>query len=257
MKSKTLHYIASLVLFIIGVTILGIHITNYRKRELYQDLATTIGTDENTIVTGKITALSTGHAFGQSRFPDDNGNIIITPSRSGNVTITSGATVQGKLVANGGVCVGSSTACISKSDIDKVNQYSSDQEPATSFRAGVNSNRCLDIKNNDTRNGNTVQMYSCNNSGAQKFKYMPSTKQIRNIGTGKCIDVAGGQGNRVHLWDCQPDNMNQKFSFNPSTNAFHWVGDRRKCLDRPGGSTVDGAEIRMWECNATEAQTWY
>jgi hypothetical protein len=37
------------------------------------------------------------------------------------------------------------------------------------------------------------------------------------------------------------------------TGAVRALG---KCLDVPGSSTANGAQLQLWDCNGTGAQTW-
>lgn len=262
MNNKTMYYIASLVLFIVGVAIIGIHVNNYRSSETYTNLSGTTGSDENLLVTGRITATSRGHQLGRSMFPDSLGNVILTPENSGQVRIKGDTVIDGAVMGQS-LCLGNDkTTCINKTTIDNVNRFQQtyQQEQPAIYRSSVNGTKCLDVAGANPRDGNKIQMWDCNGTGAQKFTYSPTTKQVKNVATGKCLDVERGvnaNGTRIQLMSCNPDNVNQKFSFNPVTNAFHWVGNPARCVDRPNGSTANGAEIRLWDCNSSHAQTWY
>jgi hypothetical protein len=112
MLNKKLYYIISLIIFIIGVAAIGTYINYHRQQELFvegQNMTGVIGSDENLKVNGNITATTGNNTFGNSKIPDENGNIILKPSSLGNVI------VDGKL------CFGNPSKCISSETIDTFN----------------------------------------------------------------------------------------------------------------------------------------
>jgi hypothetical protein len=72
-----------------------------------------------------------------------------------------------------------------------------------------NTEKCIDMEGNKRDNGTKIQLWDCNNTAAQKFKYDPNTKNIVSIDSNKCLDVDAGinkNGTKIQLWDCGNDN---------------------------------------------------
>ena len=255
MNNKTFYYIVSLVLFIVGITIIGVHVNNYRKVELYQNLVGTPSSfdqDGNILITGRINAQSNGHVLGLSKIPDNDGNIILRPSDGKNVTVNSDTIVNGKLTTNK-ICFGNTDNCI-----DKPPANAAPLRAQPSLSAPKAPITCLSAP--DSVNGTRLQMDECNNNTSQQFKYMSSTKQIQNVATGKCVDVLGGNNNNgapIGIWECGDNNENQQFIFNPATSAFHWVKNSGRCIDRPHGLTTKGTQIQLYDCHGGDPQRWW
>ena len=75
---------------------------------------------------------------------------------------------------------------------------------------------------------------------------------IRGHGSGRCIDVTGGNpvdNTRLQIWDCSGA-ARQKWRF-ASDGTVRALG---KCMDVDGGSRTDGAWIKLVACNGTGAQ---
>ena len=66
---------------------------------------------------------------------------------------------------------------------------------------------CIDNRSSSSANGNPIQIWACNNSGAQKWVF--NNNYIRNPDTGKCISVASN--GRLELRDCSGASS-QKFA---------------------------------------------
>ncbi|WP_163506987.1 GH92 family glycosyl hydrolase [Fodinicola acaciae] len=123
---------------------------------------------------------------------------------------------------------------------------------ATGAIVGLGS-KCVDVSNSGTANGTAVQLWTCNNSDAQKW----TLRSDQSIGAlGKCLDIANsgtGNGTLIQLWDCN------------RTNAQIWQqqadGSLRnpnsgRCLDVPNSNTTDGTRLQIYDCNGTGAQRW-
>jgi type 1 glutamine amidotransferase len=116
---------------------------------------------------------------------------------------------------------------------------------------GING-KCMDVSGSNTADGTQVQLWTCNNTGAQNWTRTGQT--IRALG--KCLDVSGGgtaNGTRVQLWTCN------------NTGAQNWVVESggavrnpqsNRCLESPGGQTGDGTALRIWDCNGGANQRW-
>jgi len=112
--------------------------------------------------------------------------------------------------------------------------------------------KCVDVAGAGTANGTTVQLYTCNGTGAQRWTRSGETFQA----LGKCLDVSGGStadGARVQLWDCN------------GTGAQRWVytaardlvnPQANKCLDVTGNNSADATPLQLWSCHGGANQKW-
>jgi hypothetical protein len=120
-----------------------------------------------------------------------------------------------------------------------------------SARAG-NSNKCIDVPQQNFRAGTIVQLWDCNGTLAQQMVY--GSDQSLRI-NGWCLDVPQqnfSKGVKIQLYACN------------GTAAQKWVGGsdgavhiRDKCLDVPQQNFNNGVQLQLWDCNNTIAQKWY
>lgn len=63
--------------------------------------------------------------------------------------------------------------------------------------------KCLDINGAGAGDGTQVQLYTCNNSGAQVWQPQ-SDGSLLNPNSGKCLDDNnfGGSGTQAQIWTC-------------------------------------------------------
>ena len=71
---------------------------------------------------------------------------------------------------------------------------------------------CLDVDGAGTANGTTVDLYTCNGTGAQTW-VPQSDGALLNPNSGKCLDDTGygGSGTQVQIWACT-GNANQQWN---------------------------------------------
>jgi streptogrisin C len=115
------------------------------------------------------------------------------------------------------------------------------------------NNKCLDVPNSNFSDGVLVQMWTCNNSGAQKWEAVGGALRT---GNNKCLDIPWGSttnGVELQIVTC---------SGNP---AQQWVlsgaGDlvnpqANKCIDIKDWNAGDGARLQLWDCAGTLNQKW-
>lgn len=63
--------------------------------------------------------------------------------------------------------------------------------------------KCVDVPNSNFSDGNQLQIYECNGTGAQQWKY--GAGQYVNTKSGKCIDLSGSitaPNTPIQLWSC-------------------------------------------------------
>lgn len=123
------------------------------------------------------------------------------------------------------------------------------------------SNKCID---NDwdadpASNGNKIQLWDCStlpNSMPQGWVY-GTNKQLTNLGTGKCLDVPGGNftaGVKLQLYDCN-NSPAQQFEL-VGTETIKPTANSNLCLDATSNGTANGTLIELWDCYGNGAQSF-
>jgi hypothetical protein len=113
---------------------------------------------------------------------------------------------------------------------------------------------CLDDRASSTANGNPIQIYTCNGTGAQQWTFVEAGSTLHVLG--KCLDISGGgtaNGTKLQLWDC---NNTGAQVFIPQSNGAYYNPQSNRCLDDPAASTTPGTQVQIWDCNASSAQRW-
>jgi hypothetical protein len=112
--------------------------------------------------------------------------------------------------------------------------------------------KCLDDYNASTTNGTKVDIWDCNNSGAQNWTIDNGTLRIQ----GACLDIIGSgstaSGTLVDMWGCN-GGSNQQWSAQNGELVNPASG---KCLDDPALSTTNGTQLEIWDCNGGPNQLW-
>lgn len=115
------------------------------------------------------------------------------------------------------------------------------------------SGKCMDVANSGTADGTNIRLWSCNKTGAQRFKVRPEYDTVHtlvNVGSGKCVDVSNSSladGANVQLWSCNGTKA-QRFqlekpeswkSFQPAPAAptAYCDGKRATIVAKPGQVT--------------------
>ncbi|HEY7387028.1 MAG TPA: ricin-type beta-trefoil lectin domain protein [Bryobacteraceae bacterium] len=115
--------------------------------------------------------------------------------------------------------------------------------------------KCIDDAGAGANNGNAIQLWDCNGTSAQTWKWNSSDGTLRTMG--KCMDVTGGgtsSGTPIQLWDCNGTGA-QEWRWRKQNQLVNLQSGR--CLDITGGNTADGTRLGIWDCNGTAAQVWY
>jgi hypothetical protein len=78
------------------------------------------------------------------------------------------------------------------------------------------SKKCVDVSGASQENGANVQLWSCNDTLAQKFWVEEGVygQLWKNMASFKCLDIANwskSRGGNVHQWDCGMWQANQNF----------------------------------------------
>lgn len=115
------------------------------------------------------------------------------------------------------------------------------------------NNKCIDVPNSNFSDGVRLQMYGCNNTGAQKWTFVNGTLQTSN---NKCMDVAWGStanGAAIQIVGCS-GNPAQQFVLSAAGDLVNPQGN--KCVDIKDWNGNDGALLQLWDCAGTANQKW-
>jgi len=116
-------------------------------------------------------------------------------------------------------------------------------------------NKCLDDKNADFQNSNTIWLYTCNKTNAQDWT-IPGDGTIRLDNNKYCLDVKNAgtvPGTPVDLYSCTSSAAEQwVINSNGSISNPH----SGLCLDDEHSGTANGNPIWLYTCNGTNAQKW-
>jgi hypothetical protein len=127
---------------------------------------------------------------------------------------------------------------------------------ASPVQSGV-SGKCLDDTANGTASGTRTEIWTCNGGNSQKW-VLAADGTIRI--NGKCLDLATGfsapsllDGAQVALVTCS-GNPDQVWNVGPDGELINGLSGR--CLDDPGGSTVNGTALDQQDCYGNTSEVW-
>lgn len=127
----------------------------------------------------------------------------------------------------------------------------------------TNKKLVTDVTGASTANGARVQLYSSNNTNAQKYRFESignGTYKIVNINSGKMLNVAGGStANGAALQQYTSNNtVAQQWTVrNYGSGKIALVSvNANKAVDIPGGNAVQQAQLQLYSPNGTVAQQW-
>ena len=127
----------------------------------------------------------------------------------------------------------------------------------------ANKKLVTDVTSASTANGACVQLYSSNNTNAQKYRFESignGTYKIINANSGKVLDVAGGStANGAALQQYTSNNtVAQQWTVrNYGSGKIALVSvNANKAVDIPSGNAVQQAQLQLYSPNGTVAQQW-
>ncbi|MGI6020038.1 MAG: RICIN domain-containing protein [Lachnospiraceae bacterium] len=132
------------------------------------------------------------------------------------------------------------------------------------IRSALNNKKAVDIKGGYTESMIPVQLYSSNNTDAQKFlieKMSDDYYRVVNVKSGKAVDVQGGIGqNGSVIWQYSMNKTKAqlwKISKNSDgTVTFKSAVNESFVLDIPAADTRNGNPLQLYRSNGSKAQKW-
>ena len=125
----------------------------------------------------------------------------------------------------------------------------------------ANKKLVTDVTGASTANGARVQLYSSNNTNAQKYRFGSignGTYKIINANSGKVLDVSGGStANGAALQQYTSNNtVAQQWTVrNYGSGRIALVSvNANKAVDIPGGNAVQQAQLQLYSPNVTVTQ---
>ena len=115
------------------------------------------------------------------------------------------------------------------------------------------NNKCIDVPSANFVDGARLQMYTCNNTNAQKWVFEGGAIKSQN---NKCMDVAGGSTANlaaIQLYTCNGTGA-QQFVLNGAGDLVNPQANR--CVDIGGWNGNDGATLILWDCVGGANQKW-
>ena len=127
----------------------------------------------------------------------------------------------------------------------------------------ANKKLVTDVTGASTANGARVQLYSSNNTNAQKYRFESignGTYKIINANSGKVLDVAGGctaNGAALQQYTSNNTVAQQWTVWNYGSGKIALVSvNANKAVDIPDGNAVQQAQLQLYSPNGTVAQQW-
>jgi hypothetical protein len=137
------------------------------------------------------------------------------------------------------------------------------------------SGKCLDVKDHQSYNGNTVQLWDCFDNDDDQYWMVedgPTNWKIRWAAhPEKCLDVKDHDeknGATLQIWDCEDGDKDQYFYLDNTRPAgaanipepvgkLHWQMHPNKCVDVKDHGDYNGNTFQIWDCfDGDDDQVW-
>ncbi len=115
-------------------------------------------------------------------------------------------------------------------------------------------NRCIDVPGSNGADGQYLQMWDCNGTGAQNWTFA-ADGTLRALG--KCMDVAWGShddGAVIQLATCS-GNPAQQFVLSAAGDLVN--PQANKCVDVNAWGNANGTRLIQWTCTGGANQKWH
>lgn len=128
----------------------------------------------------------------------------------------------------------------------------------------VDSGLVVDVNGAGTANGVDVQVWEWNETGAQRFEFVPNgdhTYRIRNTNSGKVLDVSGfgtDAGDDVHQWRWHGGD-NQRWYVVPvdGYDDLYMLVNKHSGLPLDASNSDSGSTVHQWTLHNGDNQRWY
>jgi len=123
------------------------------------------------------------------------------------------------------------------------------------LNAADGDNLCVDDRTSSTVDGNPVQIYTCNSTGAQSWTLRGDDSTVRVLG--KCLDTAGSATalkTLVVIDTCSSTSTTQSWTTGADGSLVNTASGL--CLDDPTSSVTLDTQLQISTCNGTNAQDW-
>jgi len=141
---------------------------------------------------------------------------------------------------------------------------------ATSITSGayyslinINSGKALDAAGGNTANGTNVQIWTNNNTNAQKWKVIKNsdgTYKLINVNSGKALDVNNANtvnGTNVQIWTDNGTGAQKWKIIKNNDGTYKLINlNSNKALDVYSANSANGTNVDIWRDNSTVAQKW-
>lgn len=155
---------------------------------------------------------------------------------------------------------------LSKDNDSAFQQWSASWMMTGIVLTNVATGKVLDVTGAAVVNGTKMQVYSSNETLAQRFAFVASNLiddgmyVVSSAVGGKVLDVSGASkssGANIQVWSENGSNA-QKFVINYIGDGYYKIVNARSgnAVDVAGGATVNGANVQQYEYNGTAAQLW-
>jgi len=135
------------------------------------------------------------------------------------------------------------------------------QGSAVQFRLKRDTNKCLDIKGGQPRDGAQLQIWDCNGHIVnQNFKWCSDGRIVSAANDAFCLDVPGDDPStpkNLQLWKCNGE-AGQYWQYDPADMAIFppSIGEKM-CVDVVGASDSNGALVNIYYCSPGSGEKWY
>jgi hypothetical protein len=112
--------------------------------------------------------------------------------------------------------------------------------------------KCLDDAGGNTTNGNKIDIWTCNGSGAQKWT-LNLNKTLSVLGSCLSDRHYTGAGTKLVLWSCI-GHKNEQWTHR--SNGEYVLATNGLCLTDPSDSSANGTQVQIRACKDFKDQQW-
>jgi beta-glucanase (GH16 family) len=119
----------------------------------------------------------------------------------------------------------------------------------------------LDDTNGSTTNGNHLQIWQAGGNSNQSWSFanVGGSDYNMSVNGPYCLDSGGAtsNGGAATIWSCN-GNTNQRWTATATGGGYTFkAANSGLCLDVAGAGSANGTAVDTWQCNGTNAQTWF